>query len=114
MMMRDFLVNLTLVAILITPTTSIAQTAFRIKKGEPSPIDGIVITEEKAIELYKAEKRVVVLSDLRIAEQERAEFYKRKADNITLELKKSEQELFWYKVGAGVISGLFIYKGIIQ
>lgn len=103
-----------LVLLLIIPTLSMSTVAQKIDKGQPAPFNGVIITEEKAVELYKAEKKVIVLEDLRLTEKELSEVYLKKTKDLSLKLNRSESELFWYKVGIGVLVGAFVYRGVTK
>ena len=106
----SFLLTLTLLLISIN---SYSQTAYKIKQGEASPITGVVITEDKAKDLYKAEQSNIVLKDLRIADKELIDHYKGVAKDSREKLSKAEFKAFWTNTGyffLGVILASLAFK----
>lgn len=90
-----------------------AQTAVPIKQGEKSPITGIVITEDKAKELYKAEEKVLVLSDLRLHDKELLDYYKNVAKDSQKKLNKAKMEAYFSGTlgfGLGILLSCFAFK----
>lgn len=105
-----------LLLIFLLSFNTYAQTATALKKGDKAPFNGILITEEKAIELDKAERKVLVLSDLRIADKELSEHYRQSAKDAHKKLNKAKFEA--YTSGAigftlGVLITCFAFK-IVQ
>lgn len=93
---------------------SYADVSYKIKKGQSSPINGVVLTEEKVVELYRIEQREMVLKDLRIVEKELTEKYKQENRNLVKKLNNTKSEVFWYKMGLGILSGFLIYRGVTK
>lgn len=84
--------NLILILLSITLTTnsSIAQDALFVDKGEVAPFSGILLTKERAEKAIKAEKKVVVLEDLRLTEKQLKEHYKSVAKEERKQRLRSE------------------------
>jgi hypothetical protein len=101
--------------ILLFSFNTLAQVAVPIKQGEKSSISGVVITEDKAKELYKAEQSNITLRELRIADKELSEHYKYLAKDSQEKLNKAKFEAYWsgsigLLVGIGI--SLFTFKVI--
>lgn len=102
--------------ILLFTFNCLAQdTAIRLEKGKISPMTGVLITDEKAKELYKAEQSNITLRELRIADKELSEHYKYLAKDSQEKLNKAKLEAYWSGT-LGVILGvgisLFTFKVI--
>lgn len=90
-----------------------AQNAVTIKKGDKAPFSGILVTEEKAIELDKAHRKVLVLEDLRIHDKELAEHYKTVAKDTQKKLNKAKFEAYTTGIigfGLGILISCFAFK----
>ena len=92
-----------------------AQEAVRLDKGKPSPFTGILITDDKAKELYKAEQSEITLRQLRIADKELSDHYKYLAKDAQEKLNKAKLEAYWsgttgFILGVGI--SLFTFKVI--
>lgn len=107
--MKTFLLKFLFLFLVFTLicVTAKADNAYRIKKGESSPIDGVVITEKLAIELYKSDKSVPILKQIVQDERKLKELYRERSN-------ESDNKVFWYRVGLGIISGALIYRGITR
>jgi len=93
--------------------SSFAQNAVKIEKGETAPFAGVLITEEKAIELDKAQRSNIVLKDLGIAKDELIGYYKDDARTQRNKLSKAEFKGFWTNTGyffVGVLVTGFAFK----
>lgn len=100
--------------LLLSTNLAFSQSAYRIQKGESSPISGVVITDSLAKHLYKQEQKVTILEDLRLTNKELLDVYMKQNIQLKENANKAKYEAFWYKVGLGVISGLLIYRGITK
>lgn len=101
-----------MIGIIISSSLVFAEdVAFRVEKGKPSPITGVVLTDTKVKELYRIEQREVVLNDLRLLDKELLSGYKQ--DNIRLHknLETAKLDAFWSKVGFFVL-GAIVYRGV--
>src|SRR5690606_33844286 len=90
-----------------------AQVAVPIKQGEKAIFNGVLITEEKVKELHKAEQKVLVLSDLRMADKELSDHYKNLAKDSQEKLNKAKLEAYWGStIGftLGVLISCFAFK----
>ena len=67
-----------------------AQVAAPVKLGDKAPISGIIITEDKVKELYKAEQSVIVLKDLRVSDKILIEHYKKDSEKYRKINEKNE------------------------
>lgn len=77
---------LTLMMLLIVSINdTFAQNAVRLDKGEPAPFVGVLVTSEKLVELDKAQRKSIVLSDLRLHQQDIIEYHK---DDARLQRKR--------------------------
>lgn len=88
------LIKILLLTFLLS-TTSYAQTAARITKGESAPFDGVLITDEKAIDLFKKEQENIVLKDLRIADKELTAHYQGVANDYRKQVEREQFKSFW-------------------
>lgn len=109
-----FKILILLVTFILTLQMAKAQVAYKVEKGKPSPISGVIITEEKVIELYKAEKKVIVLEDLRIHDKELVNVYKGHSKDLREDVIKAQSEAFWCKVALGIVSGFLMYRGVTK
>lgn len=82
------------------------QNAVKVKKGDPSPFDGAVITEETLDKLVKSDKKVLKLEQLRLLEQEKTDIYKNRLNTAEKELSKAERRKFWSNAGHFVLGVL--------
>lgn len=107
----------TFILAMILTTSVFAQTAAKLNKGESAPFSGILITEEKAQELHKAEKRALALSDLRLTDQKIIEYYKDESIQRQLELKQERLSSHLKVIGFFVLGSLltgFAFKVAIE
>jgi len=98
---------------LIISTSSFAETAALLEKGDSAPFSGTLITNERVDKLVKAEKANIVLKDLRIAEKELTEYHRSKAREARTELNKVQLKGYMNTILAftvGVIVTGFAFK----
>lgn len=104
--------KLIILVILITNLT-FAQNSAIVKKGDTVPFSGILLTEERAEEAVKAEKKVVTLEQLAEAQKALTEFHKDEASVARRRLSEAKWDGFWsntvYFVLGVVITG-FAFK----
>lgn len=93
----------TLIILLLSINLCIAQDAVIIKKGQKSPIDGVVITEKLAKELDKSDRLVVEYRELGKLNKELIEKQQQKIDSLE---KKETLNIFknigYFLLGVGV------------
>lgn len=89
-----------------------------IKKGDPSPIDGYVITKEfekKARQTNEENKllkqKEITLKDLQVVNEQRIEFYKENAKQAHKRLQKEKFKSFW-KTTFMFIGGIAVGAGV--
>lgn len=102
--MKNLIILLTLLITLISK--SFAQNAASIKQGEVAPFTGVLLTEERADKAMKAEKKVIKLEDLRIAQEELINYHEEQSKTYRRKLVEAKFESFGYVVGAFVIGVL--------
>lgn len=68
-----------LLMLLLITNLTFAQNSAIVKKGDTVPFSGILLTEERAEEAVKAEKKVVTLEQLAEAQKALTEFHKEEA-----------------------------------
>jgi len=72
------MLKILLIATLLS-NSAFAQTSVTLKTGQLAPFDGHLIKTERVVELIKAEKKSIVLSDLRIHQDELIEYHRQDA-----------------------------------
>lgn len=77
------------ILMIILTTSSFAQSTI-VKQGDPAPYDGVLLTPERAEKAVKAEKKVIVLSDLRLTQDQLIDHYKDVADQERKQRLKNE------------------------
>lgn len=95
-----------IILLLLVTNLAFAETAIVIKKGEAAKFDGVLITEEKAQELHKAEKKVLALSDLRLTDQKLIEYYKDESELRQTELKQERLSSHVKAIGFFILGSL--------
>lgn len=82
------LVRLTTLLMILTSLNSFGQ-AFKIKKGEPSPIDGVIITETQLVIYDTSLHSNVALKELSSLQDMRIEQYRKDLSEAKSELNKA-------------------------
>jgi len=90
----------------IISTSSFAQTATLLEQGEPAPFTGTLVTNERVDKLIKAEKKVIVLEDLRITQEQLIEFHKDQARVTRRKLTEAKYDSYMNVLGAFFIGVL--------
>lgn len=90
-MMRRWI--LTILTITLISSQVFAQSTI-LDKDDPAPYRGILLTPERAEEAAKAEKKVIVLSDLRIAQEELTEYHKDQAKVARRKLTEAKYDSY--------------------
>ncbi len=93
--------------------SSFAQNAVSLNKGAVTPFKGVLITEEKAIELDKAKRSNIVLKDLRISQKELTEYHRQDARVQRRKLSEAKFKSYMGNIGMfvlGVILTGFTFK----
>ena len=105
-----------LLILLLSINLCFAQSITPIKKGETSPMDGYVIDSQfekdrrKEREQLRLEKRKnLVLSDLKVVQEERIGIYKRNAERAETEAQKARFKTVLYFV-LGIALGMGAVK----
>jgi len=65
--------------LILLSNSAFAQNAVKVHEGNKVPFDGILLTTERAEKAMKAEKRSLVLEDLRMTQMELIDFHKQDA-----------------------------------
>jgi len=91
---------------IILINSTFAQNAVKLNKGDISPHDGILLTTERAEKAMKAEKRELVLSDLRITHEELIQYHKEDARMQRRKLSEAKFKSFWVSTGYFIIGVL--------
>lgn len=109
--------NLIMILLLTTLTvnSAISQDALFVDKGEPAPFSGILLTKERAEKAIKAEKKVIVLEDLRLTEKQLKEHYKDLAEKernhrVKSELYNNVKNIGYFALGT--ILAAFAFKTV--
>lgn len=68
--------KLILTILLTVSISSFSQEAVRVEKGDSAPFTGILVTDSKITELDKAQRKSIVLEDLRIRQEELIDYYR--------------------------------------
>lgn len=95
-----------LLILLLTINTAFAQKSVRLDKDELAPFDGFLITKERTEQLIKAEKKVITLEDLRIAQEQLTEYHKQDA-------ALQRQKLSEAKFDSHIRSSLYFVLGVV-
>lgn len=97
------------ICLLTLINVSYADTAHIVEKGEPAPISGVLITNEKAKDLYKKEQENIVLRDLRALDQKLIEHHKSASEGYKRDLERQKMKTFWssaaWFVGGVLVTG---------
>jgi hypothetical protein len=102
-----------IVIIILISNSAFAQNAVTLNKGDITPFSGILVKSERLDKLVKAEQSNVVLSDLRISQDELIDFHKQDARTQRNKLSKAEFKGFLANTGyfvLGVIITGFAFK----
>lgn len=67
-----------------------AQNATTLQKGDIAPHSGILLTKERAEQAMKAEKKVIVLEDLKLTQDQLIDYHKEDAMRQRRKLSKAE------------------------
>lgn len=107
--------NLLTMIFLITLTinNSFADNIVPIKLDEPAPFSGYVITKERLTEAYKAEKKVVLLEDLKLTQDSLIKYHKDDAAEQRSQLSKAKFKSNLYNIGyflLGVVLSSYAFK----
>lgn len=97
--------KLIILVILITNLT-FAQNSAIVKKGDTVPFSGILLTEERAEEAVKAEKKVVTLEQLAEAQKALTEFHKDEASVARRRLSEAKFDSYLNVLGAFLVGTL--------
>lgn len=98
-----------MILILLSTTlisSSFAQNAVKLEKGQSAPFEGVLLTKERAEKAVKAEKKNIVLSDLRIAQDELIEFHKTDARRQRRKLSQAKFESHIYNAAYFIFGAL--------
>lgn len=90
-----------------------AQNAVVLNKGDSAPFKGALVKPERLNSLVKAEKKNIVLQDLRLTQDELIEYHKDTARKYRTRLAEEKFNSFWTNTGyfvLGVIITGFAFK----
>ena len=96
-----------LILLIILTTNSFAQEAALLQKNDPAPFSGILLKKERAEKAMKAEKKIIVLEDLRLSEKTLTEYYKKDAERQRSRLSEAKFKSNIYNIGYFVL-GVFV------
>lgn len=88
-----------------------AEVATKLIKGQRAPFTGVLITEDKVIDLYKKEQKNIVLEDLKIDQEQLIDKYKVHTKDLEKKLDNSKSNVFWSRVGFFIL-GAIVYRGV--
>lgn len=94
-------------------SNSFAQNAIVLNKGDTAPFKGALVKSERLNTLVKAEKKNIVLEDLRITQDELIEYHKDNARLYRKRLAEAKFDSFWTNTGyfvLGVVLTGFAFK----
>jgi hypothetical protein len=104
-MWREVKMKLLLILTLLI-NTAFAQNSVQLKTGETAPFDGHLVKSERLVKLVKAEKKVLVLSDLRIHQEELTVFHKHDARVQRRKLSEAKFKAFMSNTGYFVLGAV--------
>lgn len=108
--MRKILLMIMLTTLI---SNSFAQNAVVLNKGDIAPFTGALVKSEKLDDLVKAERKNIVLEDLRLTQDELIEYHKDTARKYRTRLAEEKFNSFWTNTGyfvLGVIITGFAFK----
>lgn len=94
-------------------SNSFAQNAIVLDKGQTAPFKGALIKPERLDTLVKAERKSIVLEDLRITQDELIDYHKDTARKYRTRLAEEKFNSFWTNTGffvLGVVLTGFAFK----
>lgn len=80
-----------------------AQNAVKLNKGDTANFDGILVKQERLDKLVKAEKKNIVLEDLRITQDELIDYHRDSARLYRKRLAEAKFNSFWTNTGYFVL-----------
>lgn len=95
-----------LLIFIISINTCFAQDAVTLNKGDIAPFKGTLVKKERVEKLIKAEKKVIVLSDLRLAQEELIDYHKTDARRQREKLSKAKFDSNLKAVGYFVLGAV--------
>ena len=104
---------MTLVLIALLTNIAFAGNIEPIKLDEPAPFSGYVITKERLKEAYKAEKKVIVLEDLKLTQDNLIKYQKDDASRQRRKLSEAKFKTNLYNIGyfvLGVVLSSYAFK----
>lgn len=91
--------NLIIILVILLNNLTFAQNSVIIKEGDTAPFSGILLTEERAEEAVKAEKKVVTLEQLAEAQKELTQFHMDDASEARKRLSRAKWNGFLVNTG---------------
>lgn len=102
------------IILLITLMSNVAfaENATYLNKGDQAPFEGILLKQERAEKAMKAEKKVIVLEDLRVTQEELINHYKEVAkqerkQRVKQEFSNSIKNIGYFLVGTLITAFAF-------
>jgi len=95
-----------IIMILLLISNAVLADSAGLKKGEKAPFDGVLLTYERAEKAAKAERSNIVLSDLKIAQDDLIDYHKTDA-------KKQREKLSEAKFDSWLGSVAFFVLGSV-
>lgn len=101
-----------LLILIFVGSSAFAQSARYIKQGDKAPWDGILLTEERAAKAMKAEKKVPILQETLLLQEDLVKFYKEDRDKYRNQLTKDRfgsniKNIGYFVLGAVITSLTF-------
>jgi hypothetical protein len=102
-----------LLILLLSINLCFAQNAVKLNKASLAPFTGILVKKERLDTLVKAEKKNLVLEDLRLTQDELIDYHKNSARVYRKRLAEAKFNSFWANTGyfvLGVVLTGFAFK----
>lgn len=98
--------TIAIIVVLLFSINSFAQNAVKLNMGDIAPFKGVLLTPERAEKALKAEKKNIVLEDLRITQDELIQYHKDSA-------KQARNKLSEAKFNAFLTNSGYFFLGVI-
>ena len=98
---------------ILTINFSFAQTTTYLKMDEKAPFSGILMSKNRAEKALKAEKKIVVLEDLKLTQDSIIEYHKDDAKTQRRKLSQAKFKSNLYNIGyffLGVILSSYAFR----
>lgn len=102
-----------LIVLILLINSAFAQNAVSLNKDQKAPFEGVLLTKERAEKAVKAEKRQIVLEDLRISQEELIKYHRKDAALQRRKLSQAKFESHVYNIAyflLGVVITGYAFK----